>query len=348
MVKSVSKEIWLLVAVYLAVCAYFLVLIINNYLAVGLNYDLDIFGHAFWSTLQGRFFYSSVEHGNHFRVHFSPFLFLLLPFFAIYQSSLTLLIIKVLFVCLGLFPVYFMSKKQTGSALYSFLLVFVFICYPPLHAVLLWGFHEVAFAIPLVLFIFLFRNSSAKLFYPFLFLALAVKENVALVMIFFSLYLIAKRQFVRGTIVALSSAGFYLLAIKVMMLLQGDFTFPHLYPDFGTTLSQVITTILTKPAYTFNYICQPVKIAYLANLYCPLLFAPLLNPWGTLLALPVLLQNLLSSNPAQQSILRQYPSLIIPCFMFGVIYLVRPALIGKKTGKVLYLILFLAMIAALL
>ena len=91
----------------------------NAFLTSG--FDLGIFNQAFSTTLfDGKLFYETADlsfnpGGSFFGVHFSPILFLLLPFYAIYPSVENLLVMQTVILALGAFPIYWMSRDKLGK-----------------------------------------------------------------------------------------------------------------------------------------------------------------------------------------------------------------------------------------
>src|ERR1700694_5612403 len=95
--------------------------------------DLGIFDQVFWNTTQGHFFESTMSLGqaephSYFADHFSPVYLLLLPAYALVPRPETLLVIQTLFLAIGVFPLYLLSRltlepgfRRLGWAVASFL-----------------------------------------------------------------------------------------------------------------------------------------------------------------------------------------------------------------------------------
>jgi uncharacterized membrane protein len=102
-VRSSVSSNWVL---YLAVFVYIIVMssiaILKQYAFLTSGFDLGIFNQAFHTTLfDGKLFYETGDlsfnpGGSFFGVHFSPILFLLLPFYAIHPSAENLLVMLVI------------------------------------------------------------------------------------------------------------------------------------------------------------------------------------------------------------------------------------------------------------
>ena len=89
-----DRAVWVAMAIYLAV---FTALSIHRFSLMGDCYDLSVFEQSFWSTVnEGLPLYNSQEGVNfgrvsHFAGHFSPFLFLVTPFYWLWQRPESLL-----------------------------------------------------------------------------------------------------------------------------------------------------------------------------------------------------------------------------------------------------------------
>src|SRR3989344_3065214 len=103
---SSQKMIWLLIASYILVFGIFVSLRHYNFQTQA--WDLGIFVQTFWNTINGRFLTNNIEGikqegiiKNHFGVHMSPFLILLVPGYALFPTPYYLLIIQTVALALG-------------------------------------------------------------------------------------------------------------------------------------------------------------------------------------------------------------------------------------------------------
>src|SRR3989344_651265 len=114
-------------------------------------WDMGIFVQTFWNTAQGRIMQNSIEEvPNHFGVHMSPILFLLVPGFLIFPSAYYLLIIQTLALAFGALPLYLFAKKILQRKDFALLLAIGYLLYPSLHRVNLFDFHPISFFPPLL------------------------------------------------------------------------------------------------------------------------------------------------------------------------------------------------------
>jgi uncharacterized membrane protein len=102
-------------------------------------WDLGTFNQIYYSSIYGgRFYYYTPElflnpSGSYFAIHFSAILLLLFPIYAIFPSVQTLLISKSLILSLAAVPLFYLSKKMTGSEKTGLVVSCIYLLYPGLH-----------------------------------------------------------------------------------------------------------------------------------------------------------------------------------------------------------------------
>jgi len=114
-------------AVLACIAAYSLILswftLSKHYSFSTYAWDLGIFDQALWTTvnLNRTFYYTCelhlVESGSFFGVHFSPVLFLLVPFYYLRQSAETLLVAQSIILGASAYPVYLLSGLELRGLL---------------------------------------------------------------------------------------------------------------------------------------------------------------------------------------------------------------------------------------
>lgn len=110
--------------------------------------DLGIFKEALWHTLRGRPMFSPTVGYSFLGEHFSPVLFLLVPFYALSPTSECLLLLQTLAVSAAAWPVYLVARDQGLRRVTATLLVGAMLCSPPLHTALMYDFHMDLLAVP--------------------------------------------------------------------------------------------------------------------------------------------------------------------------------------------------------
>ncbi len=185
--------VYLSVIAYTVVFSYFTILKYNAFSAYA--WDLGIFNQSMWTTLHaGKLFFSTVEQfiipsGVFFGTHFSPILFLVLPFYALTSSPQALLVFQSFILALGAVPLYFFAKNSLNNKVIAVVFSVAYLLYPPLQGANWFDFHVQAF-LPLFFFCAMYFLADEKWpsYFLFVFLSLTVAENVPITVVFIGLY----------------------------------------------------------------------------------------------------------------------------------------------------------------
>ncbi len=326
--------------------AFFYVIVVSS-LAISRHYtfrtnawDLGIYSQSLYSTLNhGKLLYYTSElpgnpSGSLFGIHFSPFLFLLLPIYAIYQNPVTLLILRPIAISIGLIPLYWILRdQQINSRLVTFFLAIIYVVYPPINAPIS-NFDVEAFLPALFLFaVYYLRKGKLVYSYIFVVLSLMVNEFVPLIVMAMAVYFFLLH---RGEIIdSLLSKKITKNAIfAILLLLTGILWFmlagaviTHFNPnalstkwewgEFGTSPGEIATNVVANPAKTIQVLFNDgqSKFLYITSLFGPLAFLSFLDPLTLIMTLPWLMASLLSVNPLYYAIGTQYPAFVSP-FLF--------------------------------
>ncbi len=261
---------------------------------------------------------------NQFGDHFAPIFYLLTPLSLLFSDARALLIVQTLLLASGVAPVYLLARSKLASQALALALAAAYLLFPALHGVNTFDFHEIALAVPLLLWsLYCLETGRFRLFGLFLALALFTKEEVALTGVAIGLYiLLVQRQPRRGALVMALSAAYFVLVTGVLMPALGGGAdvgrFEGLAVEGFGGFAGVAMTLFTNPVYTFSYVfLDPDKLLFLAQLLLPLLGIPLLagaGPW--IVALPGFATLLLSSYRPQYLLDTHYSAIVIPSLFF--------------------------------
>jgi uncharacterized membrane protein len=325
----------------------FIYVIIVSSLALSRHYtfstntwDLGIYSQSLYSTLNhGKILYYTAElmgnpSGSLFGIHFSPFLFLLVPVYALYPNPVTLLILRPIAISIGLIPLYWIIREQQlNNRLLTFFLATIYLVYPPITTPLS-NFDVEVFLPALFLFaIHYFRKG--KLFHSYIFVALAlmVNEFVPLIVMAMAVYVflshreeivngLRARKLTKNAIfsIALLLSGilFFNIASAVITGFNPNaLSTKWEWGEFGTSPGEIVTNALANPAKTIQVLLDDGqnKFFYITALFGPLAFLSFLDPLTLIMTLPWLMASLLSINPLYYAIGTQYPAFVSP-FLF--------------------------------
>ncbi len=285
------------------------------------NFDFGLFCNMFYNMKESFVPLTTCERDtllSHFAVHVSPIYYLLLPFYFVFPSPSTLQMLQVIVLASAAIPMYMLSKHFKLSNTSTLLLCAVVLLHPAVAAGTNYDLHENCFLLPLLLWSFLFFEKEKYIpMSVFLLLTLMVKEDAAVYVIFFSLYVfLGRRKYLLGTIIA-AVAGIYFLIVLSYLGTSGDGVMSWRYGNFIVGeggLLEAVKNVLVNPAYVFTQIfvdegkTYSQKILLILQLFVPLAFLPV----GTkkvsrlILILPFVLLNLMTVYVYQYDISFQY------------------------------------------
>lgn len=299
---------------------YFVFLSIGRHNALkSFQNDLGTYAQMTWNTLHGRFFEASgaypsvtittpgqtLENFNYLSAHFSPILLFFVPFYAIWPDPKIFLIIQAVAVGLSALPIYWLAKELIKISWAGLAFLASYLLYPLIHNAVLYDFHEVTIAVPLVtFFLWFWHKKKYGLMFLFLFLLLLCQEHISLIIFMFGLYLfIFQKKRKLGFSIALISLLYFFIILFVVIpkfSLTGSSViinageFKTRYSWLGTSFSEIVNKVISQPLFVLKYIFGPRQMDFLIILILPTIGLSLFSPLFLLL-LPMLLINFLSS-----------------------------------------------------
>lgn len=292
------------------------------------DFDLAVHAQTVRNILHGSI-YSSILGIPFLGNHLNLILFLIAPVYAIFQTPLTLLLLQTVFIGLAVIPIYLLARDILDR---KFALVFslLYLVYPALNFINRYEFHPVAFSIFFLLFmIYYFEKARFVPFLCFMFLSLLCKENIALGILFFGLYiLISRKRSLRWSIVPLVTAILWLtVGLKVMFHLnRGMIDFGYIYSHLGRSAPEIIGNIVKHPYPFLRLVFARQNMKLLTQLFFPLGFVPFLSLKALFIPIPFFLQQLLSIRAEDHTIRYHYAAKLIPFLFMSAIYGTRSLL----------------------
>ena len=283
---------------------------------------------------------------SHFVVHFSPIFYLLLPFYAVFSSPVTLQIGQAIICFSGVIPILFLCRHFKSGCKTTIFVCLIYSLYPALSCGCLYDFHENCFLCPLLLWTFLFFEKEKWIpMYFFAFSVLAVKEDAAVYIVIFAIFaIISKKKYLHGAL--LCCLGIAYFAVVTTVLNNSASYWAEYYSSLGETanpsiagvmvnrfdnliyvydkeagLAGAIKTLLTNPGFVltqlFNTKSEGIgKLVYFIQMILCLGLTPFAAKKASrwLLIIPMLV-NLLTMYQYQYNIGFQY-SFGITAFLF--------------------------------
>jgi uncharacterized membrane protein len=301
-------------------------------------HDTALIGQSFWSTTQGQFFVNSInpEIGRspyYFGNHFTPIYFLIAPLYWLAPDPRTLLAVQALLIGLGALPVFALAFRKLRNGLAGLLFAFLYLAHPATWFATLYDFHTEACCVTFVLWAILCAERGHwRTFWAAALLAMGCKEHVCLVFFMLGCFMALEpsgRR--RGLGLAAFSLGVFLAVnLWLIPLFSGTTDHPYFaerYGHLGTTLPEVLRSMLSRPLDTLALLLTPRHFYYVACLLGPLFFLSLGSPARLALGLPTFLANGLSSIPITYDIGFYHAASILPGVFWAAIE-TAPAMLG--------------------
>jgi len=338
--RWIREYAYLHVMVVAYVAVFCTVSLVRYYAFESSAWDLGIFNQACFSTLRGKLFYYTAElyanpDGSIFGVHFSPVLFLVLPFYAVFPRPETLLVTQTVCLAVGVYPVFFLSNTVLRHRRAATLFSLLYVSYPHLHSVNLFDFHPDAFFVPFTLFaLYYFTKREWGKYFGFTLLAFSTKEFTALTFLVFALAdLLLMRKAVLKTLKSgkLSDERVLVDFVTVTTAIAWYFmarTVIHLFnpsPPSGFVQGSPwrilggnpldpstwvnVTQMNFLGALKFEF---PTKLLYLVSILAPFAFLPLLRVFRFAPVVLWLALGFLSNYPPYYELGWHYSALVVP------------------------------------
>jgi uncharacterized membrane protein len=275
------------------------------------DFDMGIHDQSIWLLAHFRGF-MTVRGLQVFGHHATPGYFLFVPLYWLGGGPHLLNITQVCVAALGAVPVFLLARFRTGSAWVGTALGLAFLLHPALQFFMSELFHPEVIAItPLLCAYYCSVRKRWAWFACFAVLAVAWKEDVALVVLLLGL-LIALRGDRR---VGLITAGAALLWFSVWvfalfpLLNDGKLQNEGLYSDVGGSPSGVLRTVFTHPSRIGSRLVSSESGDYAWKLLAPFGLTALAAPIVLLLGAPQAFLNLVTNVPWTKTITFHYAAL---------------------------------------
>lgn len=327
-----------LITVFALICA-FVISIITCFRHLTFstpNFDFGLFVNMFHNMREKGIPLSTSERDvllSHFAVHISSIYYLILPFYFIFPSPLTLQISQALILASGVIPLVMICRNFKLSNKLTAVMSIIYSLYPAISAGTFYDIHENCFLLPLLLWTFYFFEREKYLFmYIFAFLTLMVKEDAAIYIMIFALFVIlSRKKYLHGSVLLIVSAAYFLFAVNLLDLMGNYYAgvyadatanpeingamvnrFDNLIYNESDGIIGVVKTAVKNPGYLLTQLFETGnddygKIKYILQMFLPLGFIPFITKKISryILIAPILI-NLLTDYIYQYDIGFQY------------------------------------------
>ena len=280
--------------------------------------DSAMYEEHLWNVLHGKGFRSYLDQGLFFGEHIQFVHLFLIPLYVIWPSHLLLELVESTALALGAFPVFWMTRRQTGSDRTALAAAVAYLLYTPMQfldiEIDLKTFRPEAFGIPLLLLTLdqLDRRNLRGLLIGLAF-TLTVKEDYALIFGPLGLWILwhesggwpllavfsssvalgekritdgqecpsSDRWIATGIAMSIGSVIYLWLATRVVMpwfRSGAEVHYARYFRKFGDTPEQILFTMISRPGLLFGELVSTATILYAIAMLAPVAFLPLLSP----------------------------------------------------------------------
>lgn len=312
--------------------------------------DLAYYVQLTWNLARGAGARVSLPEMNAWGDHFSPIMYLFVPAFWIFPGPAVLLVAQSIALGLGAIAVFGIAARWLGDERPAAVFAVLYLINPSLHGINVRDFHSAALTIPLLLAAIYFVEAERPwLYWAFVLLILATREDAAIAVVGLGLWLaVTRRRWLWGVVTALGA--FSLLVVDTRWLIpyfRGE-PYPHLgrYAHLGRSVPEIIGTLLLHPWRVLARVLTEKRLIYLGAMLAPLAFLPLLAPEVLVGLAPPLVENLLGQDPILFNHRTQYQSFILP-FLFAAAIAGYDRLARRRPGPWPRKVLVVAVMASL-
>jgi uncharacterized membrane protein len=312
--------------------------------------DLAYYVQLTWNLARGAGARVSLPEMNAWGDHFSPIMYLFVPAFWIFPGPAVLLVAQSIALGLGAIAVFGIAARWLGDERPAAVFAVLYLINPSLHGINVRDFHSAALTIPLLLAAIYFVEAKRPwLYWAFVLLILATREDAAIAVVGLGLWLaVTRRRWLWGVVTALGA--FSLLVVDTRWLIpyfRGE-PYPHLgrYAHLGRSVPEIIGTLLLHPWRVLARVLTEKRLIYLGAMLAPLAFLPLLAPEVLVGLAPPLVENLLGQDPILFNHRTQYQSFILP-FLFAAAIAGYDRLARRRPGPWPKKVLVVAVMASL-
>ena len=288
------------------------------------TFDLAFYVHSFWLTLQGQP-NSTILDVSLMGNHAEPICFLLMPFFWLWKHPMFFVVVQALVVATMPFTAYRIARRMEFERRGAFWLALVTLLAPATGFMALHEFHPETLAAPLILLMLDARLASrVGLFWLWFILAVACKENVALMLAWLCAVHYAldrsrskEWQLAFNIVPGALALGWVLLyGLWIGPALNGGrVDYDELYGHVGG-----LKGIFTSPGTAISAASKAATSGNLVwGLLLPLLLLPLLRPRWLIIAAPIFAQHLLSSRSSEWNIYFHYAAPLLPLMWYAAV-----------------------------
>jgi uncharacterized membrane protein len=263
------------------------------------GFDLGIYDQATWLLAFFHRPFITVRGLDVFGHHATPGLWFFAPFYWLGAGPKFLLVAQTVAQASGAYALYLIGRDVAHSRWIGTALGVALLLHPTSQWLVWEFFHPESFAIgPLLFAYWAARTGRWRWFWPMAFIAISMKEDVALALMIIGI-LVAFRGYRRlGAGIALLAFAWFVIATRVIIPWRngvGPF-YEQLFGELGNSPAQVAWHLLRHPAKAFQIATERDRLEYYKMMLFPVALLPLASPQTFAIAIPMLAINVFTSD----------------------------------------------------
>lgn len=284
------------------------------------GYDLSVCDHAFYNTYHGAFLKAWGLERNYFSQHFSPIFLIILPFYYFWPSPVLLLAVQGLAAGGTVLAAALLGRRLGLPRLPALLAGFAFALHPKYWEGFALDFHqEMLFPLFFFLSVYFLLGGRMVAFYALSILALMIREDVALYLIAFAVYVTIRYSRPWGCVLLGTSVSWAIVAMYVAIPLAYPTEQNHSrlimerYGQYGGSYVEIAKGIAAgSPEIFFRALAVSFR-----SLLKPLAYLPVLSPVYLGLGLFPIALNVCAASELQAMLAAYYGVVGLAFFMVG-------------------------------
>ena len=284
------------------------------------GYDVGLYDQGIWLLSRGRAPFVTLMGRNLLGDHASLILFLLVPLYWIVPGTPTLLVVQAVVIALGAVPVYLFARRVLGGGGWGVCAAVLWLANPAVNGTGMENFHPDSFlglTVPLALWAA--HERRWRWFAVAVGLSLLVKEDVLILMVPLGAWVAWRLDRRRGVLTMAASVAATVLGMFVLMRsLIGVPTRNGWRIPFGG-FGGLLRRSLTDPTEVGRYLLSEDRPLYVFQMLAPFAGVFAMAPWMSLVSLPVIASNVLSTFFYQHSIQYHYSLVAVPALVFATV-----------------------------
>lgn len=271
-----------------------------RYLAFRSFADFGLFVQQVWNFSKFDYFFLSGMGWLPFGNHFSPIIFLLAPFYWIWENPITIIVIQNVVMALGALPLYWLARDRYHLPIYGLAIGLCYLLYPALQLPAIGDFHESLLVATPVLFAFYYlQRQSYFSAWIFILLVLMCKEDTPFIVFMLGAYaLIIQKDNRQGLFIMGFAVLWFVVGVGVIMPMSqgGDNWYLQFLPSTGAGGAEAVS-LLDRAGSLATHVFSAKHLLLLMQLLIPLGAIALLAPVEILIGAPTLMELVLYTGP---------------------------------------------------